>query len=130
MATWRVEVVRLDHGRSNDQGNHPTQKAVVLALNPDFTYGKSPADWKDNAAAPIWNLTKEGVDQPAKLQKVSNFNPQVAGDTQRDALLATAVSIVLIMIYIWFRFGDMKYATAVVVALVHDTIAVVGAIGL
>jgi len=54
----------------------------------------------------------------------------VAGDTQRDAFLATLVSIILIMIYIWFRFGDMKFATATVVALVHDTLVVIGAIGL
>jgi SecD/SecF fusion protein len=78
----------------------------------------------------MWKLINEGVNREAKLQKVSNFDPQVAGDTQRDALLATLVSIALIMIYIWFRFGDMRFATATVVALVHDTLVVIGAIGL
>src|SRR5437588_5262775 len=78
----------------------------------------------------MWKLVNEGVNREAKLQKVSNFDPQVAGDTQRDAFLATLVSIVVIMVYIWFRFGDMKYATATVVALVHDTLITVGAIGL
>jgi SecD/SecF fusion protein len=66
----------------------------------------------------------------ASLQKVSNFDAQVAGDTQKDAMLATLGSIVAIMIWIWLRFGDHKYGTATVLAMIHDTIMVVGAIGL
>jgi len=34
------------------------------------------------------------------------------------------------MFYIWFRFGNLKYGTATVLAMIHDTFLVVGAIGL
>jgi SecD/SecF fusion protein len=34
------------------------------------------------------------------------------------------------MAYIWFRFGNLKYGTATVLAMLHDTFLVVGAIGL
>jgi SecD/SecF fusion protein len=34
------------------------------------------------------------------------------------------------MVWIWLRFGDHKYGTATVIAMIHDTIMVVGAIGL
>jgi SecD/SecF fusion protein len=75
-------------------------------------------------------VVNEGVGKEASLQKVSNFDAQVAGDTQRAAILATLGSIIVIMIWIWVRFGDHKYGTATVSAMIHDVIMVVGSIGL
>lgn len=125
-----VDVVRLDDNSSADPANQPVANAVVLVSDPKFPYEKSPADWTAHVADPIWRLISDGVNRPAQLQRISNFNPQVAGDAQRSALAATVLSILVIMIYIWVRFGNLKYGTATIVALVHDTLATVGAIGL
>ena len=130
LGKWRIEVVGLDGDKTKDKDNHPSKNVAVLAVNPAFPFAKSADGWREATAAPIWRLANEGVNREAKLQKVSNFDPQVAGDTQREAFLATVLSILAIMVYIWFRFGDMKYALAVVVALIHDTLIVIGAIGL
>ena len=130
LGKWRIEVVGIDGDNSKDKDNRPSKNVVVLALNPAFPFSKSAEGWKEATAAPMWRLANEGVNREAKLQKVSNFDPQVAGDTQREAFLATFLSIIAIMVYIWFRFGDMKYALATVVALLHDTLVVIGAIGL
>jgi SecD/SecF fusion protein len=120
-------VVRTDN-RNDEQS--PTNSAVVLISNPNFAYSKSETDWRDKLAGPFWTAVKEGVNRPATLSKVINFDAQVAGDTQRDALMATILSIVGIMAYIWVRFGDHKYGTATVFAMIHDTVLVIGAIGL
>jgi len=72
----------------------------------------------------------DSVNQSAQLQKVNNFDAQVAGDTRWTAAMSLILSSVVIMIYIWFRFGNLKYGTATVLAMVHDTLLVVGAIGL
>jgi len=40
------------------------------------------------------------------------------------------LSILGIMAYIWLRFGNLKYGTATVVALLHDTLFTLAAIGL
>jgi SecD/SecF fusion protein len=133
LAKWRLEVVGIDPTTpkdTKDKANYPVKAAVILALNPAFPYARSAEGWKENNAVPMWKLANEGVNREARLQKVSNFDPQVAGDTRFSAFMATSLSIVAIMIYIWFRFGDMKYATATVVALLHDTLIVVGAVGL
>jgi SecD/SecF fusion protein len=79
--------------------------------------------------APMWKLASDAIDRPAQLQKVENFNAAVAGDTQKDAFMALGLSVVVIMAYIWVRFGNLKYGTATVVALLHDTIFVVAALG-
>ena len=80
--------------------------------------------------APLWKPTNEGVNRPAQLKEVKNFDAQVAGDAQTNALLALCLSIVVIMVYIWFRFGNLKYGTATAVALLHDTVFTIAALGL
>jgi SecD/SecF fusion protein len=128
-AFTRTTVVPLE-GRVEDTQT-PVKSAAVLVLNPKFDFARNPADAREKLAAPAWRAVTTGLlGQDAKLQKVSNFDPQVAGDTQRDAIYATLWSMVGIMVWIWLRFGDVKYGTATVMAMLHDTILVIGAIGL
>jgi SecD/SecF fusion protein len=106
---------------------------VVLVSDPAFAYEANDPlklqQWKDTVAGPMWRVVNDAVNKPAELQKVSNFDAQVAGQTTRDAFLAMFLSIVGIMAYIWVRFGNLKYGTATVVALVHDTLFTLAAIG-
>ncbi len=112
----------------------PATTAVVFVSDPAFAY--APADelklnqWKANLVEPMWTLVKDALTRPAGLQRVSNFDAQVAGETARDALLALTLSILVIMAYIWVRFGNLKYGGATVVALLHDTLFVLAAVGL
>lgn len=111
-------------------GDQPTHFALVLAVNPDVLYQDDPDKWREQVATPLWNLVNESVNAQAQLQRVSNFDAQVAGEASVDALLALVLSIVIIMVYIWIRFGTMKYGTATVVAMIHDTLMVLGFVGL
>jgi SecD/SecF fusion protein len=123
----QIQVTRTD-GLSDPQ--KPAHSAVVVVSSKNFGYDKNPTEWRDKIANPAWKMVNDGIGKEANLQKVSNFDPQVAGDTQQAALFATLGSIVAIMAWIWLRFGDHKYGTATVVAMIHDTIMVIGAIGL
>ncbi|HSU67952.1 MAG TPA: protein translocase subunit SecD, partial [Tepidisphaeraceae bacterium] len=107
----------------------PTSVAVVLSKNPNLLYDKDPKQWEESVAGPLWKAVVEGVDRPAQLKEVRNFDAQVAGDAQTNALLALVLSIVVIMIYIWVRFGNLKYGTATMVALLHDTLFTIAALG-
>src|SRR6185436_218669 len=104
--------------------------AVILTGDPDILFDKDELKWREEVAAPMWKLTSEAIYNPPKLQKVNNFDAQVAGDTQREAIMALAVSLVIIMIYIWLRFGNLQFGTATVLAMIHDTLLAVAAIGL
>src|SRR5207244_6776913 len=92
-------------------------------------HDQDPVKWQEDLVRPMWKLVRESINSQAQLQKVTNFDAQVAGETQREAFLALAVSIVGIMIYIWVRFGNVKYGTATVVALLHDVLFTIAAIG-
>jgi SecD/SecF fusion protein len=45
-------------------------------------------------------------------------------------LVALVLSFLVIMAYIWVRFGNLKYGTATVFALLHDTLITLAAIGI
>jgi SecD/SecF fusion protein len=129
-AGYRAFDVELAPGK----GPNGENTVVVLVSDPAFPYEAGDAlklqQWKDTIAGPMWRIANDAVNKPAELQKVTNFDAQVAGETQRDALLAMFLSIVGIMAYIWIRFGNLKYGTATVVALLHDTLFTLAAVGM
>lgn len=114
----------------NRDPNKPTSLAVVLVSDEGLDYAKDPAAWEEQLARPTWKLVTSAVGREAELRRVTSFNPQVAGDMKFNALVAIAFSIVAIALYVWIRFGNLKFGSATVVALVHDVLMVVGVIGL
>ncbi|MDB5292751.1 MAG: secD secF [Phycisphaerales bacterium] len=109
--------------------DRPTSLAVVLSRDDSLPYAQDPIKWEEQVAGPLWGLTDQSVNRPAQLQQVKNFDAQVASDTTRDALMALTLSIIVIMAYIWFRFGNLKYGTATVAALLHDVLFTIAALG-
>ena len=102
----------------------------MLTYDPALPYDKDEAKWREDLAGPMWTLVNESLNKQAQLQKVNSFDAQVANDTEQAALMSLILSSLVIMAYIWFRFGNLKYGTATVLAMIHDTLLVVGAIGL
>jgi SecD/SecF fusion protein len=108
--------------------------AIILTSDPNAPYDASDAikveQWQQDLVEPMWKQIREAVNNPPQFQGVTNFNPSVAGEMQMDALMALAMSVIVIMVYIWLRFGNLKYGTATVVAMLHDTLMVIAAIGM
>lgn len=48
----------------------------------------------------------------------------VSNEMKSDAVIAVAVATVLMLLYIWIRFTDIRFATSAVLALVHDVLVV------
>jgi SecD/SecF fusion protein len=111
---------------SDDQ---PTNFVTIVGWTPTASFAADPSKWTDELAKPLWSLTTRSISAPPSFEKETNFDPQVAGEMQRDAFLALTFSIIAIMVYIWIRFGNFKYGTATVVALLHDTVFTLAALG-
>jgi SecD/SecF fusion protein len=45
---------------------------------------------------------------------------------RQDAILATIIATICMLLYIWIRFKNVHFALAAVVALIHDVLVVVG----
>jgi len=48
----------------------------------------------------------------------------ISSEMRSDALLAVIVATICMLIYIWFRFKDVRFAASSVLALVHDVLVV------
>lgn len=60
----------------------------------------------------------------------TEISDTISSEMRRDAVLATAFATICMLIYIWFRFKNVHFALAAVIALVHDVLVVVGFYGL
>ncbi len=48
----------------------------------------------------------------------------VSGEMKRDSIIAVAVATLCMLIYIWFRFKDIRFGASSVIALLHDVLVV------
>lgn len=73
------------------------------------------------------NLNKKMVDEfgvdESKIT-AQNISSTISSEMRRDALVAVLIATVCMLIYIWFRFKDIRFASSAVLALVHDVLVV------
>lgn len=65
---------------------------------------------------------KFGVDETAITAE--NISSSISSEVRADALTAVVLASVLMLLYIWFRFKDIRFAASAVTALVHDVLVV------
>lgn len=75
----------------------------------------------------VADLSAQLAKQPV-WQSINRIESRVAGEMQRDAILALFLSMIFITAYIWFRFQRVAYGLAAVVALMHDVLITLTAI--
>ena len=55
-----------------------------------------------------------------------NISSTVSSEMRRDAIVAVIIATICMLLYIWFRFKDVRFATSAVLALIHDVLIVLG----
>ena len=58
--------------------------------------------------------------------QATNISSTVSSEMRMDAAVAVIIATVCMLLYIWFRFKDIRFATSAVVALIHDVLVVFG----
>lgn len=53
-----------------------------------------------------------------------NISSTISGEMRSNAILAVVLSVIFMLLYIWFRFRDIRFASSGVLALVHDVVIV------
>ncbi len=53
-----------------------------------------------------------------------SISAAVSKEMKQDAVVAVVIATVLMLLYIWFRFKDIRFATSAILALVHDVLVV------
>ncbi len=65
---------------------------------------------------------KFGVDE--SLITAESISSTISNEMRSDAIIAVIIATICMLIYIWFRFKDIRFATSAVIALVHDVLVV------
>ena len=63
-----------------------------------------------------------GVDEEKIIAE--NISSTVSSEMRKDAIVAVIVATIFMLLYIWFRFSDICFATSAVAALLHDVFVV------
>ena len=63
-----------------------------------------------------------GVDE-AKIS-AENISSTVSSEMRSDAIIAVIIATLCMLVYIWFRFKDVRFAASAVLALIHDVLVV------
>lgn len=67
-------------------------------------------------------VDKFGVNED-NIQSES-ISSAVSSEMREDAVKAVIIAVIFMLIYIWFRFSDARFAVSAILALVHDVLVV------
>ena len=102
--------------------------AVILVLDPTLDYFSNQDVWRNEVQQREWDLVIAALANSSDQLSVQSFSPAIAENFRATAVAAVVLSLMLILIYIWVRFGSVRYSAAAIVALTHDVLVVVGLI--
>lgn len=130
--------VAFDKDYSMDDFNYKMKPDLEKQLNTTDIQGQ-----KDTSTGAFTIKTKrlEGddfesfkkylVDNYQAVDGEDNFQNTMISSTvskqmRTDAILATVIATICMLLYIWIRFKDLSFAASAVIALIHDVLVVVG----
>ena len=131
--------VQFEKDYSIDEFNDTIKKDLDKTLNTSNVNGQ-----KDTAHKGLFTIKTKQLNSKAFKEMKSllikkygakdtkdNFNDEeisgtVSREMTKNAILATTIAIILMLIYIWFRFRNVHFALSAVLALCHDVAIVVG----
>jgi len=103
---------------------------ALISLDPGLDFFANPDAWRSEVAQREWDLIRASLADSSDQLSVQSFSPAIAENFRATAFAAVLLSLLLILIYIWVRFGSVRYSLAAIVALSHDVLIVIGLIAL
>ena len=124
----KFEVYGL-RGASDDSTKYVDFAVVVRDEHLSY-FNLTPDAWYDSVGQPEWELVTAALNQPASLDNVNEYSSAVAETLKANATVAVILTLLGILVYIWIRFGSLRYSFAAIAALVHDVSIALGLLAL
>jgi preprotein translocase SecF subunit len=77
------------------------------------------------AVATVRAALSENYSDALSYRRVETVGPKVGSELIQAGIIAVVVSVILMLVYIWFRF-ELPFAIGAVVALIHDVVLSLG----
>jgi SecD/SecF fusion protein len=130
-AKYSTDALKRDHTLIVLEGDDNAVKtAVIVVQDSRHSVFEDEAKWRTELAGQEWEITREALTIPTVLAAVSTFEPAIARTFRAQAIVAVVLSFLLISVYVWVRFGSVRYSLAAVIPLVHDTLVAIGMVAL
>ena len=103
------------------------RSVVVLVYDSTLSFFDVDFDlWDREVAKAEWLLVSEGLERQTSMESVSSYSPAVAETLSAKATVSVILSLLGILVYIWIRFGSLRYSAAAIIALLHDVCVAMG----
>ncbi len=102
---------------------------VVAVVDPARNIREDAGRWTDDFAKPEVAVARAAFESEQALRKVSQFKPQIAAQAQAWAVMAVLLSWLMIIGYMWVRFGQARYGVSGVVGLVNTVLIAFAFVG-
>ena len=114
----------------NTGADQPLGSIEMVTRSDEVVYGISSDDeWKAFVANETGRF-KEALELQTSFTRLTQIDPSVGSKSMTDAIISIVVSLMAIVAYIWFRFGNIRFGLAAVTALVHDVSISLGLVAL
>ena len=121
-----VTVIGLDAADPADPSAGYSSVAI-LVYDPELSFFDVDFDlWDREVAKAEWLLASEGLERQTSMESVSSYSPAVAETLSAKATVSVVLSLLGILVYIWIRFGSLRYSAAAIIALLHDVCVAMG----
>jgi SecD/SecF fusion protein len=107
--------------------NAPVNSFIYVSAEPEAAVSQLPQDVFNQFAENEKAKVLTAAELETSLPQVTQIAPSVGKESERQALVAIVLSLIAILLYLAFRFGDLRYGFGGVVTLAHDTCATLGA---
>ena len=72
----------------------------------------------------LYTALEENFGVDTALITTETISSTISSEMQRDAIVSVLIATICMLLYIWFRFKDVRFAGSAVLALLHDVLVV------
>lgn len=105
-------MIKIKSAESKDEVSGDTKTAIIEIIKTNFPKHIEGRDMNGDV-----------------IEEIYEVGPKVGGELRTDAILAVVISLILMIIYIWFRF-ELTFGLMAIAALAHDVIIIIGVFAL
>ncbi len=119
---------RLTGSNLEPETDKPLTKFVFFSIEPEAGFRQfSEEEWSRFENNETGKLTAAASLQ-SSLPRVTQIAPSIGQESQTRAIVAVVLSLIATCIYVWFRFGTLRYGLAAIIPLAHDVGITFGAV--
>ncbi|MFM9994577.1 MAG: protein translocase subunit SecD [Phycisphaerales bacterium] len=104
------------------------QTAAILVVDPDLSYFTDEVRWGAELRDMEWALTLDALTRPTTFLSAQTFSAAIAATFAAQAVGSIVLSAVIIIVFIWVRFGSIRFSLAAIVPTLMDCVTAVGLI--